>query len=75
MANFLHRLARMFPPKAGLVSTVENRIVDRVVPATHTTDPVGLQKLFADMLDAGARTASWKRARTPWTSIAWPGPS
>ena len=54
VATLLHRLARLFDRKAGLVSTVENRIVDRVVPATHTTpDPVGLQKLFADMLDAG----------------------
>ena len=54
VATLLHRLARMFDRKAGLVSTVENRIVDRVVPATHTTpDPVGLQRLFADMLDAG----------------------
>ena len=54
VATLLHRLARMFDRKAGLVSTVENRIIDRVVPATHTTpDPVGLQKLFADMLEAG----------------------
>ena len=54
VATLLHRLARLFDRKAGLVSTVENRIVDRIVPATHTTpDPVGLQKLFADMLDAG----------------------
>ncbi len=54
VATLLHRLARMFDRKAGLVSTVENRIVDKVVPATHTTpDPVGLQRLFADMLDAG----------------------
>ena len=54
VATLLHRLTRMFDRKAGLVSTVENRIVDKVVPATHTTpDPVGLQKLFADMLDAG----------------------
>jgi UDP-N-acetylmuramoyl-L-alanyl-D-glutamate--2,6-diaminopimelate ligase len=54
VATLLHRLARLFDRKAGLVSTVENRIVDRVVPATHTTpDPVGLQQLFADMLDAG----------------------
>ena len=56
VATLLHRLARMFDRKAGLVSTVENRIVDKVVPATHTTpDPVGLQKLFADMLDAGCK--------------------
>jgi len=54
VATLLHRLARLFDRKAGLVSTVENRIVDKVVPATHTTpDPVGLQKLFADMLNAG----------------------
>jgi UDP-N-acetylmuramoyl-L-alanyl-D-glutamate--2,6-diaminopimelate ligase len=54
VATLLHRLARLFDRKAGLVSTVENRIVDKVVPATHTTpDPVGLQQLFSDMLEAG----------------------
>lgn len=54
VATLLHRLARLFDRKAGLVSTVENRIVDKVIPATHTTpDPIGLQRLFADMLDAG----------------------
>ena len=34
VATLLHRLARMFDRKAGLVSTVENRINDRVVPAS-----------------------------------------
>lgn len=54
VATLLHRLARLFDRKAGLISTVENRVVDRIIPATHTTpDPVGLQKLFVDMLDAG----------------------
>jgi UDP-N-acetylmuramoyl-L-alanyl-D-glutamate--2,6-diaminopimelate ligase len=38
----------------GLISTVENKIGHRVIPSTHTTpDPIQLQKLFADMVEAG----------------------
>lgn len=37
---------------SGLISTIENRYADRVIPAQLTTpDPVSLQALFADMLD------------------------
>ena len=55
-ATLLHRLFRSMDRKAGLVGTVENRIVDEVVPATHTTpDPVQLQALLRRMADAGCR--------------------
>jgi UDP-N-acetylmuramoyl-L-alanyl-D-glutamate--2,6-diaminopimelate ligase len=38
----------------GLLSTVENRIGDTVIPSTHTTpDPVGLNALLSDMVDQG----------------------
>jgi len=38
----------------GLISTVENRIGNRVIPSTHTTpDPISLQALLAEMRDAG----------------------
>ena len=38
----------------GLLSTVENRIGDRIVPATHTTpDPVSLNKLLREMVEDG----------------------
>lgn len=40
--------------KAGLFSTIENRIGRQVFSATHTTpDPVALNRLMADMVDAG----------------------
>lgn len=40
--------------KTGLVSTIENRIGDRIVPATHTTpDPVQLNALLRQMADEG----------------------
>jgi UDP-N-acetylmuramoyl-L-alanyl-D-glutamate--2,6-diaminopimelate ligase len=38
----------------GLISTVENRIINNVIPATHTTpDPINLNLLYADMVAAG----------------------
>ena len=40
--------------RCGLISTVENRIHDRIIPATHTTpDPVQLSALLAAMVDDG----------------------
>lgn len=40
--------------KVGMLGTVENRIVDRILPATHTTpDALTLQALLRDMVDAG----------------------
>jgi len=40
--------------RAGLLSTIENRIAGEVVPATHTTpDAVYLNRLLAHMVDAG----------------------
>ncbi len=40
--------------RTGLISTVENRIIEQVVPATHTTpDPLQLNQLLARMADDG----------------------
>jgi UDP-N-acetylmuramoyl-L-alanyl-D-glutamate--2,6-diaminopimelate ligase len=40
--------------RTGLISTVENKIHNVTVPATHTTpDPVQLNKLLAEMVAAG----------------------
>lgn len=40
--------------KCGLVSTVEYRIADKILPSTHTTpDQIALQNLFAQMLENG----------------------
>jgi UDP-N-acetylmuramoyl-L-alanyl-D-glutamate--2,6-diaminopimelate ligase len=54
--TLLHQLFRSMDKKAGMLSTVENRILDRVVPATHTTpDALQMQRLFREMVDAGCR--------------------
>jgi len=40
--------------KSGLISTVEVRIGERIVAATHTTpDPINLQALLSEMMNAG----------------------
>jgi len=53
-ATLLYKIATSLGYKAGLVSTVENIIAGKVVPATHTTpDSITLTKLFAEMVSAG----------------------
>ena len=50
-STLLYRLFRNLEYKCGLLSTVENLINDKVVPATHTTpDPVQLNALLKQML-------------------------
>jgi len=53
-ATMLYRMFRLFGKKAGLISTVENRIHSEVEPATHTTpDAVSLNLLLRKMVSAG----------------------
>ncbi len=52
--SLLFRLFLAMGKKAGMLSTIENRIGDTLLPSTHTTpDAVSLNKLLAQMLDAG----------------------
>ncbi|HSB94735.1 MAG TPA: UDP-N-acetylmuramoyl-L-alanyl-D-glutamate--2,6-diaminopimelate ligase, partial [Flavitalea sp.] len=54
IATLLFKLFTALGYTCGLVSTVENRIGDRVIPSTHTTpDAISLNKLLADMHAAG----------------------
>ena len=54
IATLLFKLFTALGYTCGLISTVENRIGDRVVPSTHTTpDAISLNKLLADMVSAG----------------------
>jgi UDP-N-acetylmuramoyl-L-alanyl-D-glutamate--2,6-diaminopimelate ligase len=54
-ATLLFQLFTALGYKCGLISTVENRIVDKVVPSTHTTpDPVQLNALLQTMMEAEA---------------------
>jgi len=53
-ATLLFELFEALGYRCGLLSTVENRIHRRVVSATHTTpDPLQLNGLLAEMVDAG----------------------
>ena len=52
--SLLYKLFSDFGFKVGLLSTVVNKIGDLEIPATHTTpDPVELNSLLRQMVDAG----------------------
>lgn len=52
--TLLHQLYMALGYSTGLLSTVENKINEEVIPATHTTpDSVSVQALLRKMLDAG----------------------
>jgi UDP-N-acetylmuramoyl-L-alanyl-D-glutamate--2,6-diaminopimelate ligase len=54
VATLLYKLFSNLGYKCGLVSTVENKIVDAVFPATHTTpDAPGINDLLSKMVAAG----------------------
>ncbi|MBK8492367.1 MAG: UDP-N-acetylmuramoyl-L-alanyl-D-glutamate--2,6-diaminopimelate ligase [Saprospirales bacterium] len=53
-ATLLFDLVRELGFQAGLLSTIENRIGDRVLPSRLTTpDPVYIQEQMAEMVEAG----------------------
>ncbi|MFT5723340.1 MAG: UDP-N-acetylmuramoyl-L-alanyl-D-glutamate--2,6-diaminopimelate ligase [Bacteroidia bacterium] len=54
VATLLYKLYRKLNFKAGLLSTVENKINDTIYPSTHTTpDAISLNKLLSEMVEAG----------------------
>jgi UDP-N-acetylmuramoyl-L-alanyl-D-glutamate--2,6-diaminopimelate ligase len=54
IATLLYKLFTSLGYKCGLLSTVENHIGNKVVPATHTTpDAVNLNTLLKQMVDEG----------------------
>ncbi len=57
-ATLLYRLLRGMGYPTGLLSTVENKINDTTIAATHTTpDPIALNKLLNEMVEAGCEYA------------------
>jgi UDP-N-acetylmuramoyl-L-alanyl-D-glutamate--2,6-diaminopimelate ligase len=57
-ATLLYQLFTALGYKCGMLSTVENRIGEEVVPSTHTTpDPISLHALLARMQAAGCTHA------------------
>lgn len=54
VATLLYRFFSKLDFNVGLLSTVENKINEEVIPATHTTpDPIQLNTLLRKMVDAG----------------------
>lgn len=54
IATLLFKLFSGLGYKCGLISTVENKIADEIIPATHTTpDQITLNALLAQMVEAG----------------------
>lgn len=52
--TLLHRLFTALGYKAGLLSTIENKIGEEILPSTHTTpDALEVQRLLRAMADAG----------------------
>ncbi len=53
-ATLLYQLFTKLGYAVGLISTVENRIIDKVIHATHTTpDPIQLNELLKNMVEQG----------------------
>jgi len=54
IVTLLYKLFRKLGYEAGVLSTVQNKVRDRVVAATHTTpDPIALNQLLHEMVEAG----------------------
>ena len=54
IATLLYKLFTRLGYTCGLVSTVENKVGERIIPATHTTpDAVDLNHLLKEMAEAG----------------------
>lgn len=53
VATLLYKLFSALGYKCGMLSTVVNRIVDKDIPATHTTpDPIQINELLIKMIEA-----------------------
>lgn len=58
VATLLYNLFTGLGYKCGLISTVQNKIGDEIVPATHTTpDAISLSELLATMVKGGCTHA------------------
>ncbi len=54
VATLLYQLFSLMGYSSGLISTVENKIIDQVLPATHTTpDAIALNEMLSKMVTAG----------------------
>ncbi len=56
VTTLLHKLFLTMDKKAGLLSTVNIKINNKIIPATHTTpDPVTTNRILSEMIEAGCK--------------------
>ena len=54
IVSLLHQLFTLLNNKVGMLSTIENKILDKIIPSTHTTpDPLQINYLLNDMIKRG----------------------
>ena len=54
IATLLYKLFTSLGYTCGMLSTVQNHIGNKILPATHTTpDPISLNQLLHEMVEAG----------------------
>lgn len=54
IVNLLSQLFGLLNKKTGMISTIENKILDKVIPSTHTTpNPLQLNRLLNEMIESG----------------------
>lgn len=51
IATLLHNLFTLLGYNTGLLSTIENKINEKIIPSTHTTpDPISLNRILSEMI-------------------------
>ncbi len=54
IVSLLHQLFSLLDKKVGMLSTIENKIIEKRIPSTHTTpDPLQINYLLNQMIDKG----------------------
>ena len=54
IVSLLHQLFNLLNNKVGMLSTIENKILDKIITSTHTTpDPLQINYLLHEMIEKG----------------------
>ena len=54
IVSLLHQLFSLLDKKVGMLSTIENKIIEKRIPSTHTTpDPLQINYLLNQMIEKG----------------------
>ena len=54
IVSLLHQLFTLLNNKVGMLSTIENKILDKIITSTHTTpDPLQINYLLHEMIEKG----------------------